>query len=156
VSLASSLAELSPATALGVFTVGILLIYMELNRPGRVIPGALGLLFVLLACARIGAANPRPVALVLVLTAAALLAAELVRATHMAVAVAATLALVLGFQELMVPPVGWMACILCGLGLGTATAVLTRVARRARANKASRLGVQNAGKSSESGEVPKL
>jgi hypothetical protein len=84
------------------------------------------------------AANPRPAALVLVGTAAALLAVDLVRTTRVFVAVAATLALVLGFRELVSPPVGWMLCILCGVGLGGVTAALTRVARLARKNKASK------------------
>jgi membrane-bound serine protease (ClpP class) len=127
------LAEVSPAAALVVFTVGLLLVYVELNRPGRVIPGAVGLLMTLLACARLGAAHP--VALVLVATACALLAVELVRGTYGLVDVAAALALVLGFRQLVTPPVGWMMCILCGVGLGGVTAALARVARRARANK---------------------
>jgi membrane-bound serine protease (ClpP class) len=156
VSLAHALAELSPGVALGVFTVGLLLIYVELNRPGRVIPGALGLLLALLACARIGAEHPRPVALLLLATAAALLVLELVRDTHVAVSVAAALALVLGFREMVTPSPGWMVCILCGVVLGGATAVLTRVARRARTNKAARQRGEIVGKSGEPGEAPKL
>ena len=131
------LVAVSPAAAVTVLTAGLLLIYMELNRPGRVIPGALGLLLALLACAKIWSAHPRPVAVLLVGTGVALLAIDLVRGTHIAVAVAATLALLLGFQELVTPPVGWMVSILCGAGLGGTTAALTSVARRARANKAS-------------------
>lgn len=118
-------------------TVGLLLIYIELNRPGRVIPGALGLLLVLMGCARLWMAHPRPVALLLVATAAVLLAIDLVRGTHVAISVAAALALVLGFRELLTRPIGWMASILCGVGLAGTTAMLTRIARRARANKAS-------------------
>jgi len=131
-------ARLSVDAALIVFTVGVLLIYVELNRPGKVIPGAVGLLLTLLACARLAVAPPRLVGLVLLATAAALLAVELVRSTHWVVAVAATLGLVLGFRGLVMSPMGWTVCILCGTGLGVATAVLTRVARRARTNKALR------------------
>jgi len=127
--------EVSPAVALGMFTVGVLLIYFELNRPGRVIPGAVGLLLTLLACARLAAAHPGFVGVVLVVTAGALLAMELVWGANRVVAVAATLAMVLGFRQLVVPPMGWMVCILYGVGLGGVTAVLTRVALRARANK---------------------
>ena len=129
--------EASPAEALGVFTLGLLLIYFELNRPGKVIPGAVGLLLTLLSSARLGAAHPKPVALLLLGIACALLAMELVRGTYRAAAIplAATLALVLGFRQLVTPPVGWMVCVLCGVGLGGVTTVLTRVARRARANK---------------------
>jgi membrane-bound serine protease (ClpP class) len=131
------LMEVSPAAALGIFTLGLLLIYFELNRPGRVIPGAAGLLLMLLACARLGAAHPGPVALLLVVTAGALLAMELVGGMYGVVAIAAMLALILGFRLLVTPPVGWMVCILCGVGLGGVTTALARVARRARANKAN-------------------
>jgi membrane-bound serine protease (ClpP class) len=130
------LAEVSPAAALVVFTVGLLLVYVELNRPGRVIPGALGLLLTLLACARLGKAHPLAGALLMVATAGALLALDLMDATGGAVALAATVMLVLGFHLLMWPPMGWMVCILCGVALGGVTAALTRAARRARENKA--------------------
>ncbi len=136
-SLARWLAELSPEAALGPLAAGILLIYAELNRPGRVFPGAIGLLLVLLACARVYEAHPRPVSLVLLATAVALLAVELLRASHVWVAAAATVALVLGFRELLTPPVAWAVCILSGVALGIVTSVLARVARRAKANKAS-------------------
>jgi membrane-bound serine protease (ClpP class) len=119
-----------------VFTVGLLLIYVEMNRPGRVFPGSVGLLLTLLACARVLPAHPRPAAVVLIATAAALLAVDLVRFTRGFVAVAATLALVLGFREMVSPPAGWIVCILCGVGLGGTTVALTKVALRARNNKA--------------------
>ena len=45
------LAQLSPDAALGMLTVGILLVYVELNRPGVVVPGAVGLTAVLFAVA---------------------------------------------------------------------------------------------------------
>ena len=133
--MSTLLVGISPTGALGIFAAGLLLVYVELNRPGRVIPGAVGLLLVLLACARLGAAQPRFVGIVLVVTSAALLAVGLVRDTYAVVAVAAALALVLGFRQLVMPPVGWMMCILCGVGLGGVTAALAWVARRARANK---------------------
>ena len=92
------LAGVSSAAMLWVLTAGLLLIYVELNRPGRVIPGALGLLLVLLGCARLWVAHPHPVALLLVATAVVLLAIDLVRGTHMAVSSTAALTLVLGFH----------------------------------------------------------
>jgi len=150
-NLAAKVAEVSPGAALGAFTLGLLLIYVELNRPGRVIPGAVGLLLTLLACARLGAAHPRPLALLLVATAGALLAMELLHDTYRvveaaaAIPLAAALALVLGFRLMVMPPVGWMVCILCGVALGGVTVALARVARRARANKA-------AGKAGKSGQ----
>ena len=119
---AASLARLGPDAAVLLLTLGLLLVWLELNRPGWILPGALGLLFVLLA------------------TAAALLLLDLLRPTPSAVALAAILALVLGLLRLVVAPapprVHLATAIACGLLLGGSTSVLTRIARRARANKA--------------------
>ena len=54
------------------------------------------------------------------------------------VPVAATLGLVLGFTQLVRSPgtaVGVGMAVGCGLVLGGSTSILTRIARRARANK---------------------
>jgi len=136
---------ISPTMALVVFTVGLLLIYVEMNRPGKVIPGSVGLLLTLLACGRLSIAQPRPVGELLVITAGVLLGIDLIRQTHGAVVLAATVGLVLGFHGLVEPPVAWMACILCGTALGATTAVLTWVARRARTNKRIRQSEENTG-----------
>ena len=108
------LAQLSPDAALGMLTVGILLVYVELNRPGVVVPGAVGL----------------------VGTAVALLGLGLRRRLPVVVNVAATLGLVLGFATL-VRDAGIRPGIAagCGILLGGSTSILTRIARRARANK---------------------
>jgi len=114
-----------------------MLVYVELNRPGRIIPGTAGLLVALLACGRLSEAHPRAVGLLVLSIGAVLLGMGLVKATGEAVSVAATAMLVVGFRLLVMPPVGWMMCILCGVAIGGATTALTRVARRARANKAN-------------------
>ena len=134
--MSTLLAAVTPAAALVVFTVGLLLTYVELNRPGRVIPGALGLLLTLLAGARLSQTHPRAGAVVLLSIGAALLGVDLMEATGRAVPLAATVMLVFGFRLLVWPAMGWMVCILCGVALGGVTAALTRLARRARENKA--------------------
>ncbi len=132
------LAQLSPDVALVVLTLGVLLIYVELNRPGWVVPGAVGLTVALFAVASLARAGVNGAAVALVGSAVVLLGLGLRRQTPVVVAVAATLALVLGFAELVKgPSMGIHAgtAVGCGLMLGGATSILTRIARRARANK---------------------
>jgi membrane-bound ClpP family serine protease len=135
-ALLSPLAHLSPNIALLVLTLGVLLIYVELNRPGWVVPGALGLTATLFGVASLGRAGVNPGAVVLVGTAVALLGVGLRRRTLVVVDVGATLALVLGFLYL-VRDAGIRPGVAagCGIFLGGSTSILTRIARRARANK---------------------
>jgi membrane-bound serine protease (ClpP class) len=127
---------LSPNAALLLLTLGIALIYIELNRPGSILPGALGLLATLLSIAALAHDHPALPAVILCLTALALLAVDLFRSTHILVAVAATLALVLGLSNLVPARIHLWISVPCGILLGTGTSLLTRIARRARANKA--------------------
>jgi membrane-bound serine protease (ClpP class) len=130
--------NLPPDAALLLLTLGVLLIYAELNRPGWVVPGAAGLLATLLGAGALWRERPAPVALLLCGTAVLLLALDLQRPTHVLVSVAATLALVMGFCLLGGRQLLHTATALfCGVVLGAATAVLTRIARRARTNKRS-------------------
>lgn len=130
------MAELSPEVALLALTVGIALIYVELNRPGWVVPGAVGLTAALFAVASLGRAGVNGGAVVLVGSAAVLLGVGLRRRTLVVVEAGATLALVLGFATLMRGggiPVA--EAVGSGLVLGGSTSILTRIARRARVNK---------------------
>ncbi len=137
--LGLNLAHLQPNTALLVFTLGTALIYFELNRPGSVLPGTLGLLATLLSVASLSHRRLDPVALLLILSAFSLLLLDLFRPTHILVAVAATVALVLGLRGLLspscCPSISFPVYFGCGLLLGAGTSYLTRVARRARVNK---------------------
>ena len=138
-SLAFHLTHLSPNAAIFVLTLGIALIYFELNRPGSILPGVFGLLAALLSIASISQRHPNPIGIFLVLSAVSLLLVDLLRPTHILVAVAATVALILGFRALLVPSccpsIGFPVCFGCGLLLGGGTSYLTRIARRARVNK---------------------
>ena len=96
-----ALAHLPPDGATFVLTLGMLLIYIELNRPGWIVTGALGLLAVLFAAASLGRLELNAGALWMVCTAVALLGLDLLRRTPPMVAVAATLALVLGWDHLV-------------------------------------------------------
>jgi membrane-bound serine protease (ClpP class) len=137
---AGKVAFLGPDAAVLLLTLGLLLLYMELNRPGWIVPGALGLLLALFAGASLLRLQLSLAAAALLATAVALLLLDLLRPTPVLVAAAATLALVLGFARLVLGPpprqVHAATAIACGLLLGGTTAVLTRIARRARANKA--------------------
>jgi membrane-bound serine protease (ClpP class) len=133
------MAKLSPDGVLVVFTLSLLLIYLEFNRPGSIVFGAAGLLGTLLSIAAFSRFALSPVAVVLVCTAVALLALDLVRPTHVLISVAATLALILGCSQLVKGPDGkhihaGLAAV-CGVILGSGTSVLARIARRARTNK---------------------
>jgi membrane-bound ClpP family serine protease len=137
--LLKTLANLSPDGALILLTLGLLLIYVELNRPGWIISGAVGLLASLFAMAALLRLEVNPAAIALICTAVALLALDLVRRTQPMIAVAATLALVLGFSHLVPGPgegrIHTVTAVVCGAVIGAGTSVLTRIARRARANK---------------------
>src|ERR1700739_4544401 len=96
----ASLANMTPDVALLVLTAGVLLVFVEVTRPGWIVSGAVGLLVVLFAVASLVRAGLNPAAEVLVGTAVALLGVDLRRRTPVVVSIAATLALVLGFAQL--------------------------------------------------------
>jgi len=132
----AELARLSPNSALLMLTLGILLIYVELNRPGWVVPGAVGLTAALFAVASLMRVMVNPGAAALVGTSVALLGVGLWRRTPWLVDVAATLALVLGFAYLERDArIQLGIAIGCGIFLGGVTSILARIARRARTNK---------------------
>jgi membrane-bound serine protease (ClpP class) len=139
----TTLTHLSPDAALLVLTLGLLLIFLELNRPGWIIPGVAGLLLVLFSIDSLRRFQPRPSAILLILTASAVLLVNLLRPTHSPAAIASTLALLLGFHYLVRGPgtsrVHPLTAAACGLILGSASYLLTTIARRARTNKRVRL-----------------
>lgn len=127
----------SADTSVLLFTLGLLLIELELNRPGTVLAGAAGLLLSLLAVARVLRSLPDTVALVCcVLGLVLLVVSTRVRAgTRAAFAFGSTALLIVGYTRL-VPArphasVTWPCALLAGLG----TSALTTIAARARQNK---------------------
>ena len=134
----AELSHLSSNVALVVLTLGVLLIYVELNRPGWVVSGAVGLTVTLFAVASLARAGLNPAAVVLVGTAVALLGLGLRRRMPVVVDIAATLGLVLGFARLVGRPragIHAVTAVGCGVVVGGCTSILTRIARRARTNK---------------------
>ena len=138
-----ALTHLSPDVAILTLTAGLLLIYLELNRPGWVLPGVTGLLLSLLSIDSLHHFQLRPPAILLIATASAVLFVNLLRPTHSLAAVAATLTLIFGFDDLVRGPaiftVHTLTAATCGLILGAGTWLLTSIARRARTNKRVRL-----------------
>jgi membrane-bound serine protease (ClpP class) len=120
--------------AILLLTMGVVLIYMELNRPGWILPGAFGLLAVLLAGASLLRSGVDPVAAVLCGSAALLLAVSARKGFPVIALGAATISLTLGFLRIA-PQVHAYVAVPCGLLLGVGTSLLTRIARRARTNK---------------------
>jgi membrane-bound ClpP family serine protease len=133
------LSQLSPNAAVVLLTLGLFLIYYELNRPGSILPGALGLLATLLSIASLAPHGFDLPGTTLVLSAVALLTVDLLRPTSILIATAATVALIFGLRNL----ISYNCCVHismpvalgCGFLLGAGTSVLTRLARRARVNK---------------------
>jgi membrane-bound ClpP family serine protease len=133
-------AQISPDASVFFFTLSVFLIYVELNRPGSLLPGFLGLLGVLFTIASLYRLSLSPLAILLIALCAGLFLLDLLHPQYFAVPVIAILALSTGFCLLVVGPIPMhvhpAAGIACGLTLGTGTSLLTRIARRARANKA--------------------
>jgi len=134
-----------PNIALLMLVGGALLIYLEFNAPGTIVPGALGTLMVLLAIFGLNLLPIRYTAVLLLIAAVALLVLEAKVGGHGALAVAGIVCLTFGMLTLVAAPVPEMGVSpLIALGVGAAFGVITvfllRLAIRARRMK-SRLGV---------------
>ncbi|HZY60301.1 MAG TPA: nodulation protein NfeD [Candidatus Binataceae bacterium] len=135
----------NPNVALLLLVGGALLIYLEFNTPGTIVPGALGTLMVLLAVFALNLLPIRYTAVLLLLAAIALLVLEAKFGGHGALAIAGIVCLTLGMLTLIAAPVPelavnpWVA-VAVSTAFGGITAFLVRLAVRARRIK-SRLGV---------------
>ncbi len=127
---------LNQAIVLG--TLGICLGFVEFNRPGRILPGAVGLLLLLLACARLAAAGLRPTALLLLAAAVLVLLGNLLRSLPAWLLILAIAAIVTGLHRLPAngAAVPFRVALPCGTVLGALAAALSRIAFRARRAKA--------------------
>ena len=134
----------NPNIALLLLVGGALLIYLEFNTPGTIVPGALGTLMVLLGIFGLNLLPIRYTAVMLLLAALAMLVLEAKVGGHGALAIAGIVCLTLGTLTLVAAPVPelavspWVA-IAVGAGFGGITVFLVRLAVRARRMKA-RLG----------------
>jgi membrane-bound serine protease (ClpP class) len=135
----------NPNIALLLLVGGALLIYLEFNAPGTIVPGALGTLMVLLAIFGLNLLPIRYTAVLLLVAAFALLLLEAKFGGHGALAIAGIVCLTFGTLTLVAAPVPEMAinpwvAIAVSAGFGTITVFLARLAVRAFRMK-TRLGV---------------
>jgi membrane-bound serine protease (ClpP class) len=134
-----------PNIALLMLVAGALLIYLEFNTPGTIVPGALGTLMVLLAIFGLNLLPIRFTAVLLLAAALALLILEAKIGGHGVLAIAGIVCLTFGTLTLVaapVPEMGISPAVALGVsaGFGLITVFLVRLAVRARRRK-SRLGV---------------
>ncbi len=131
---------MDPNLAVLILVLGGLLIYLEFNAPGTIIPGALGTLLLLLALFALNLLPIRYTAVMLLIAAFVLLILEVKIPSHGILASAGILALIFGTLTLVDGPIPEMrvhiaTAVACGLGFGIITAFLIHIAVRARKNK---------------------
>jgi membrane-bound serine protease (ClpP class) len=137
---------INPNIALLLLVGGALLIYLEFNTPGTIVPGALGALMVLLGVFALNLLPIRYTAVMLILAAIILMVLEAKFGGHGALAIAGTISLVLGMMTLVASPIPqldvhpWLALSI-GIAFGLITVFLLRLAVRARRRK-TLLGVE--------------
>jgi membrane-bound serine protease (ClpP class) len=134
----------NPNIALLLLVAGALLIYLEFNTPGTIVPGALGTLMVLLGIFGLDLLPIRYTAVLLLIGAIVLMALEAKFGGHGALAIAGVVCLMFGTLTLVAAPVPEMAispwvAIAVSTGFGGITVFLVRLAIRARRRKV-RLG----------------
>jgi membrane-bound serine protease (ClpP class) len=134
----------NPNIALLFLVCGALLIYLEFNSPGTIVPGALGTLMVLLALFALDLLPIRFTSVLLLLAALILLLLEAKVGGHGVLAIAGIICLTFGTLTLVAAPIPemavspWVASAL-GIAFAGITLFLIRIAFRARRQK-SRLG----------------
>jgi len=134
----------NPNIALLLLVGGALLIYLEFNTPGTIVPGALGTLMVLLGVFALDLLPIRFTAIMLLLAAFALMLLEAKFGGHGVLAITGIVCLTFGTLTLIAAPIPelrinpWVA-IGVSLGFGSITVFLVRLAMKARRMKA-RLG----------------
>ena len=134
----------NPNIALLLLVGGALLIYLEFNTPGTIVPGALGTLLVLLGIFGLDLLPIRYTAVALLVGAIVLMALEAKFGGHGALAIAGIVCLMFGTLTLVAAPIPQMAvnpwvAIAVSAGFGGITVFLVRLAVRARRRKV-RLG----------------
>ncbi len=131
---------MDPDLSILLLTLGLLLIYLEINTPGTVVPGAAGVLLVLLAAYALLMLPLSASGILLCMVAALLLLLEAGFHTRGALAVAGILSLIAGLGTLVQGPlpqlqVSWRTAIGAGIGFGGVTAALIVLGIEARRAK---------------------
>ncbi len=130
----------NPDVAVCLLVLGALLIYLEFNVPGTIVPGSLGTLFVLLGIFGLNLLPVRHTSVVLLLAALVMIVLEAKFASHGVLALAGTISLVFGLATLVNGPIPEQRVHLglalgAGLGFGLISFWLAYIAIRARRNK---------------------
>lgn len=131
---------MDPNLALLILVIGALLIYLEFNTPGTIVPGALGTLLVLLSLFALNLLPVRYTAVALLLAAFVLLLLEAKFASHGVLAAAGILSMVIGALTLVAAPIPELrvhtaTAISLAVAFGGITVFLVRLAVRARRRK---------------------
>jgi membrane-bound serine protease (ClpP class) len=129
-----------PNLAVLVLMVGGLLIYVEFNTPGTIIPGTLGTILVLLALFALNLLPVRYTSVMLLAAAFVLLILEAKFASHGILAAAGIVSMVVGALTLVDGPipelrVHFATALSTGLAFGLITVFLLRLALRAKRSK---------------------
>ncbi len=127
----------NPDVAVLLLVLGGLLIYLEFNVPGTIVPGSLGTLFVLLSLFGLNLLPVRHTAVALLLAAFVLMLLEAKYGSHGVLALAGMVSLVFGLATLVDGPIPELrvhkaTAIGAGLGFGAITFGLAWIALRAR------------------------
>jgi membrane-bound serine protease (ClpP class) len=130
----------NPDTAVLLLVLGGLLIYLEFNVPGTVVPGSLGTLFVLLGLFGLNLLPIRHTAIVLLIAAVVMMVLEAKVGGHGILALAGIVALIFGLATLVDGPIPELrvhtaTALGAGLGFGTISFLLAWIALRARRGK---------------------
>ncbi len=130
----------NPDIAILLLVLGGLLIYLEFNVPGTVVPGSLGTLFVLLSLFGLNLLPIRHTAIVLLLAAVVMMVLEAKFGSHGVLALAGIVSLVFGLATLVDGPIPELrvhtaTAVGAGLGFGTISFGLAWIALRARRAK---------------------
>lgn len=131
---------MDPNLAVLILVLGGLLIYLEFNSPGTIVPGALGTLLLLTALFSLNLLPVRYTSVMLLIAAFILLLLEAKIPSHGVLAASGIVALVFGTLTLVDAPIPELrvrvsTAIACGIGFGLITVFLVRIAVRARQNK---------------------
>lgn len=126
-----------PNLAVLLLAAGVLLIYLEFNVPGTIVPGAVGVLLVLLALFALNLLPLRYTSIALLLVAMLLIVLEAKYGGHGALALTGIVALVFGLLTLVDTPVHELRVHLgtafaVGIAVGGITLFLAIIAMRAR------------------------
>jgi membrane-bound serine protease (ClpP class) len=133
--------KVGPNAAFLLLIVGVLAIYCEFLRPGRLLPGLLGLAMAITGAYWLWRNSPAPFGLLLIVFAVLLLIAEAVWDAYFIPGLVGTICLVAGFSQLFQPPrrIAPGLSIPVSIIFGAVTILLGSQAKRAQRNKRSDL-----------------